>query len=82
MDGRDIVNLNVIPLETDDTTDVIVIDLIDQAGTRYRWGSVWPPKVWPHVEPIIMGRAKAEAAKMHGTAQAYFEDDPERSLPE
>ena len=61
---------------------MIVIDLIDRAGTRYHWGAVEPNEVWPAVEDVIMKMAKAEADKMHGATQAYDPDDPERSLPE
>ena len=63
-------------------SEVIQIDLIDRAGTRYEFGWVYPALLWPEVEDEIMAAAKAEADKMHGATQAYFPDDPERELPE
>jgi hypothetical protein len=60
----------------------VTVDLIDRAGTRYEFATVWPVDVWPHVSAIIMAAAYKEAAKMHGAVQAYFTDDPENPLPE
>lgn len=60
----------------------IQIDLIDLAGTRYEFARCQAVGDDDdlHSDALLPAfrAASEEAAKMHGTFQAYFEDDPER----
>lgn len=62
--------------------DTIIVDVIDRAGTRHEFARVAPADAWPAVSELILEGARAEAARYHGTTQAYNAGDPTTPLPE
>ena len=57
----------------------IRIDLIDQAGARHPYILV---NEFSYHGGLLDGARAVAQKRFHGTAQAYYEDDPERGLPE
>ena len=61
--------------------DTIIVDVIDRAGTRHEFARVAPAAAWPAVAELVLEGARAEAARYHGTTQAYNAGDPTTPLP-
>ena len=59
--------------------EIIRVDLIDRAGTRYCFGRV-SESLYDLCGESIDRAARIAAGLMHGAVQTYYEDDPERTV--